>query len=107
MLKVDGGATVNDLLMQLQADVLGVPVVRPVVARRPRSAPPTRPAWPPECGSVVRTLRRTGRPIATGSRNGARTAGGGLRGWQKAVERTLDGWTWGKGLALRFLGFWL
>ncbi len=30
-LKVDGGATVNDFLMQLQADVLGVPVVRPRV----------------------------------------------------------------------------
>jgi len=30
-LKVDGGATVNNFLMQLQADVLGVPVVRPVV----------------------------------------------------------------------------
>jgi glycerol kinase len=30
-LKVDGGATVNDSLMQLQADVLGVPVARPVV----------------------------------------------------------------------------
>jgi glycerol kinase len=28
-LKVDGGATANDLLMQLQADLLGVPVVRP------------------------------------------------------------------------------
>jgi glycerol kinase len=27
--KVDGGATANGLLMQLQADVLGVPVVRP------------------------------------------------------------------------------
>jgi len=32
VLKVDGGATVNNLLMQLQADILGVPVVRPVVA---------------------------------------------------------------------------
>jgi glycerol kinase len=30
-LRVDGGGTVNDLLMQFQADVLGVPVVRPVV----------------------------------------------------------------------------
>jgi glycerol kinase len=29
-LKVDGGACRNDLLMQIQADVLGVPVVRPV-----------------------------------------------------------------------------
>ncbi len=28
-LRVDGGATVNDLLMQFQADLLGVPVVRP------------------------------------------------------------------------------
>jgi glycerol kinase len=32
VLKVDGGATVNNTLMQLQADILGVPVVRPVVA---------------------------------------------------------------------------
>ncbi len=30
-LRVDGGAAVNDLLMQFQADVLGVPVVRPHV----------------------------------------------------------------------------
>jgi glycerol kinase len=30
-LKVDGGATVNNFLMQLQADIVGVPVVRPVV----------------------------------------------------------------------------
>jgi glycerol kinase len=31
-LKVDGGMTENTLLMQFQADILGVPVVRPVVA---------------------------------------------------------------------------
>ncbi|HKN65141.1 MAG TPA: glycerol kinase GlpK [Gemmatimonadaceae bacterium] len=31
-LRVDGGASANDLLMQLQADLLGVPVVRPKVA---------------------------------------------------------------------------
>jgi len=31
-LKVDGGAAVNDALMQFQADVLGVDVLRPVVA---------------------------------------------------------------------------
>jgi glycerol kinase len=30
-LRVDGGAAVNDLLMQFQADLLGVPVVRPRV----------------------------------------------------------------------------
>lgn len=32
VLKVDGGMTDNELLMQFQADVLGVPVVRPRVA---------------------------------------------------------------------------
>ncbi|WP_435593053.1 glycerol kinase GlpK [Nocardia sp. bgisy118] len=31
MLKVDGGMTGNDLLMQFQSDILNVPVVRPVV----------------------------------------------------------------------------
>jgi len=31
-LRVDGGASVNDLLMQFQADLLGVPVVRPKMA---------------------------------------------------------------------------
>jgi glycerol kinase len=30
-LRVDGGASVNDLLMQFQADLLGIPVVRPAV----------------------------------------------------------------------------
>ena len=30
-LRVDGGATVNDTLMQFQADILGVPVARPSV----------------------------------------------------------------------------
>jgi glycerol kinase len=30
-LRVDGGAAANDLLMQFQADLLGVPVVRPRV----------------------------------------------------------------------------
>jgi glycerol kinase len=31
-LRVDGGASRNDLLMQIQADLLGVPVVRPKVS---------------------------------------------------------------------------
>ena len=32
VLKVDGGVTANELCMQIQADILGVPVSRPVVA---------------------------------------------------------------------------
>jgi glycerol kinase len=31
-LRVDGGAAVDDLLMQFQADLLGVPVIRPAVS---------------------------------------------------------------------------
>jgi glycerol kinase len=30
-LRVDGGAVVNDLLMQMQADLLGIPVERPKI----------------------------------------------------------------------------
>jgi len=30
-LRVDGGACINNLLMQFQADLLGIPVVRPAV----------------------------------------------------------------------------
>jgi glycerol kinase len=30
-LRVDGGMTVNDTLLQMQADLLGVPVIRPKV----------------------------------------------------------------------------
>jgi glycerol kinase len=30
-LRVDGGASVNNLLMQFQADLLGIPVVRPAI----------------------------------------------------------------------------
>src|SRR5690606_29484607 len=30
-LRVDGGACVNDLLMQFQADLLGIPVLRPTM----------------------------------------------------------------------------
>jgi glycerol kinase len=31
-LKVDGGMVFNELLMQFQSDILGVPVIRPTVA---------------------------------------------------------------------------
>ena len=30
-MRVDGGASVNDLLLQFQADVIGVPVIRPAI----------------------------------------------------------------------------
>ena len=39
-LRVDGGASVNDLLMQFQADLLGIQVIRPAITDS-CSAPPT------------------------------------------------------------------
>ena len=76
VLKVDGGATVNDLLMQLQADILGVPVVRPVVAET------TALGAAYAAGLAVglleadwTTCARTGRWIGSGSRPGRRIGG--------------------------------
>ena len=86
VLKVDGGATVNDTLMQLQADVLGVPVVRPVVAETTALGPRMPPAWRSDSGRTSRRCGRTGAPTGSGSRPGTRTAArnriaGGRRPW--------------------------
>jgi len=43
---VDGGAVVNNLLMQFQADILGVPVQRPKVAEQQLWVPLTWLDWP-------------------------------------------------------------
>ena len=91
-LKVDGGVTANDLCMQLQADVLGVPVSRPVVAET------TALGAAYAAGLAVGFWRDTGelranwreskrwQPSWTDERRA-----GGYAGWQKAVQRTL-GW---------------
>ena len=76
VLKVDGGATVNDTLMQLQADILGVPVVRPVVAET--TALGAAYAAGLAIGVLERPRRRfarTGRRIGNGSLAGTATSG--------------------------------
>ncbi|WP_137147190.1 glycerol kinase GlpK [Mycolicibacterium sp. CR10] len=91
VLKVDGGITANDLCMQIQADVLGVDVVKPVVAETTAlgaayaaglavgfwSDPDELRAnwdedkrWTPQWSEEQRAE--------------------GYAGWQKAVQRTLD-----------------
>ena len=45
-LKVDGGMVFNELLMQFQADVLNVPVIRPKVAETTALGQPMPLAWP-------------------------------------------------------------
>jgi glycerol kinase len=91
VLKVDGGVTANELCMQLQADILGVPVSRPVVAET--TALGAAYAAGLACGfwSDTDELRqnwaedRRWEPAWDDD-----TREGGYARWRKAVERTLD-----------------
>ena len=68
-LRVDGGATANDLLMQMQADLLGVPVVRPKVTET------TALGAAYLAGLAVRVLEGRGRDrLALGARPRVRAA---------------------------------
>ena len=92
-LKVDGGATANNFLMQLEADILGTEVIRPKVAETTslgaayaaglavgfwdnlenlRANWQVDQRWQPQIDEAVRNQ--------------------GFAGWKKAVERTLN-WT--------------
>ena len=91
VLKVDGGATVNNLLMQMQADILGVPVVRPVVAETTAlgaayAAGLAVGFWPDldTLGEQWKADRRW-EPRWNDDQRGE-----AYRGWQKAVARSLD-----------------
>ena len=92
-LRVDGGMTANDLLLQIQADVLGLPVVRPSWPRRRRSAPPTRPGSPSASGARSDELRahRARRAHLGAAHRPTRSAQRGYAAWNAAVERSL-GW---------------
>jgi glycerol kinase len=90
-LKVDGGMTASELLMQFQADVLDVPVVRPAVAETTclgaaYAAGLAVGFWPDL--DALRAHWRADRrwepamPAADRDR--------GRRQWRKAVDRTLD-----------------
>ncbi len=92
VLKVDGGATGNNFLMQLQADILGVPVVRPVV----RETTSLGAAYAAGLGlgafgstTELRRLWRADRTFEPHWDHARRESA--LAGWQRAVERT-RGW---------------
>jgi glycerol kinase len=93
VMKVDGGATVNNTLMQLQADVLGVPVVRPVVAETTALGAAYAAGLATGFWKDVADLRqnwkadRQWEPRWTQDQRES-----SYKGWQKAVERTLN-WT--------------
>ncbi len=91
VLKVDGGATLNDLLMQLQADLLGVPVVRPVVAETTALGAAYAAGLAVGVWSDLETLRRQWRTDRQWEPQwSADQRDAAYRRWQKAVERSLD-----------------
>ncbi|HEY1639375.1 MAG TPA: glycerol kinase GlpK [Streptosporangiaceae bacterium] len=90
-LRVDGGVTANELCMQLQADILGVPVSRPVVAETTALGAAYAAGLATGFWSSTEELRRNwqeARRWQPGWDDAQRTAG--YAGWRKAVDRTLD-----------------
>ena len=92
VLKVDGGATVNDLLMQLQADLLGVPVVRPVVSETTALGAAYAAGLAVGVWNDLETLRQQWRADRQWEpRWSADQRDTAYRRWLKAVDRSL-GW---------------
>lgn len=89
-LKVDGGATANNFLMQLQADILGVEVIRPQVAETTSLGAAYAAGLAVGFWDNLETLRRNWQvdrqwqPQLAQDRREA-----GYSEWKKAVERTL------------------
>ncbi len=90
-LRVDGGMVVNELLMQFQADILGVNVVRPKVAETTALGAAYAAGLAVGFWESIDDLRanwtadRTWSPSMDSSRRNELN-----QGWQKAVNRTLD-----------------
>ncbi|MCD0483255.1 glycerol kinase GlpK [Streptacidiphilus sp. ASG 303] len=91
VLKVDGGVTANDLCMQTQADVLGVPVSRPVVAETTALGAAYAAGLATGFWRDTDELRehwhesKRWEPQWSDERREE-----GYAGWKKAVQRTLD-----------------
>ncbi|MBC7279286.1 glycerol kinase GlpK [Nocardioides sp.] len=91
VLKVDGGVTVNELCMQIQADVLGVEVSRPVVAETTAlgaayAAGLAVGFWK-NTDELRQNWNESKRWTPAWSEEQRET---GYAGWRKAVDRTLD-----------------
>ncbi|NRB75885.1 MAG: glycerol kinase, partial [Verrucomicrobiales bacterium] len=90
-LRVDGGASLNDLLMQIQADILGVPVIRSQVAE-------TTALGAAYLAGLATGVWTSKEEIAANWAESARFEPGpeheamqeNLAHWKKAVERTLS-----------------
>lgn len=91
-LRVDGGASRNNLLMQLQADILGIPVIRPTVSEATALGAAYAAGLAGGVWSSLDDVRdhwrvdRTFEPTWLADRREA-----GFAGWQRAVARA-RGW---------------
>jgi glycerol kinase len=91
VLRVDGGVTANQLCMQLQSDILGVPVSKPVVAE-------TTALGAAYAAGLAVGFWKTTDELETNWNEAQRwqpewsdeQRATGYAGWKKAVERTLD-----------------
>jgi glycerol kinase len=90
-LRVDGGATCNDLLMQFQADVLGVPVVRPKVLETTALGAAYLAGLATGFWKSTDDIRANWRIDRRFDPQMSRERAAELRvGWEKAVERAKD-----------------
>jgi glycerol kinase len=91
VLKVDGGVTANSLCMQLQADILGVPVSRPEVAETTALGAAYAAGLAVGFWSDTEELRSNWRESQRWSPTWTdEQREDGYAGWSKAVQRTLD-----------------
>ena len=90
-LKVDGGVTANELCMQLQADILGVPVSRPVVAETTALGAAYAAGLATGFWTTTNELRQNWNEDKHWNPTwNDQQRHNGYAGWKKAVDRTLD-----------------
>ncbi len=91
VLKVDGGVTANNLCMQLQADILGVPVSRPVVAETTALGAAYAAGLAVGFWKDTDELRENWNESQRWSPKwNDEQRSEGYAGWKKAIQRTLD-----------------
>jgi glycerol kinase len=90
-IKVDGGMVHNDLLMQFQADVLGVPVIRPSVPETTALGAAYAAGYAVGFWESQEAMRRNWQVDKTWTPDPTSQAGTALFAqWKKAVTRTFD-----------------
>lgn len=89
-LKVDGGMVLNELLMQFQADLLGVPVIRPMIAETTALGAAYAAGLAVGYWDSFETLRDNWEANKTWQPTPNTTAAQQYQRWKKAVTRTFD-----------------